>query len=308
MLEEALVSIYSAPVIIALILLEVLYSHYKRRKLYSAKDTATNFYLMGLAILLNLAMKGVQLLVFGYLYQFKVFQFVHPVAYWVGLLIIQDFLFYFLHYVDHYSRFFWAIHVTHHNSENFNFSVGFRSSVFQPLYRFVYYLPLPFLGFHPMDILGMYALVQIWGIFVHTQSIKKLPRLIEFVFVTPSHHRVHHASNIRYLDKNMGMFLIIWDRFFGTFQEELESDPVRYGLTTNPAEKGPLNIVFHEFYAIQKDVRTRGNGLIDKLKYIFAPPGWSHDGSTKTSRELRSELYEQELRMTSNSTVENASL
>ena len=154
MLQETLVSLYSAPVIIALILFEAIYSQYKNRKLYALKDTATNFYLMGLAILLNLLMKGAQLIVFGYLYQYRIFEFVHPVAYWLGLLVIQDFLFYILHFVDHYSRFFWAVHVTHHNSEHFNFSVGFRSSVFQPLYRFIYYLPLPLLGFHPIDIIG----------------------------------------------------------------------------------------------------------------------------------------------------------
>jgi sterol desaturase/sphingolipid hydroxylase (fatty acid hydroxylase superfamily) len=290
MLDENLVSLYSTPLIIALIVGEAIYGHYRNRNLYTLGDTATNFYLMGLAIGLNLLMKGLYLLVFGFFFEFRVAEITDPVVYWIALLLAQDFLFYILHYVDHYCRLFWAVHVTHHSSEHYNFSVGFRSSVFQPMYRFIYFIPLAWLGFRPMDIMGMYALTQIWGIFVHTETIGKLHPVIEFLFVTPSHHRVHHASNAIYLDKNMGMFLIIWDRIFGTFQEELQQEPVRFGLTSNPHDRGPVNIVFHEFKAIASDMRKKVP-FVQKLKYIFAPPGWSHDNSTKTSRQIREMYY-----------------
>jgi hypothetical protein len=121
--------------------------------------------------------------------------------------------------------------------------------------------------------------------------IKKMPRWFEAIFVSPSHHRVHHASNIRYLDKNMGMCLIIWDRIFGTFQPELESEPVKYGLT-KPIEEdnNPANIVFHEWKNIASDLQKK-TSLPNKLKYLFMPPGWSHDGSSKTARELRKEFH-----------------
>ena len=192
---------------------------------------------------------------------------------------------------DHFSRFFWAIHVTHHSSEEFNLTTGFRSSVLQPLYRFIYFIPLVLLGFKPLDIVFMYSLTQIYGILVHTQYINKMPRWFETFFVSPSHHRVHHASNVRYLDKNMGMVLIIWDRMFGTFQEEIKGDPVKFGLTKQLSQPYHLvNIIFHEWKSILKDLHKK-IPLWLKVKYLVMPPGWSHDGSTKTAKQLRQDLY-----------------
>jgi sterol desaturase/sphingolipid hydroxylase (fatty acid hydroxylase superfamily) len=209
-------------------------------------------------------------------------------VYWTLLFFAEDFMYYWLHRIDHYCRFFWAVHVTHHSSEEYNLTVGFRSSVFQPLYRFIYFIPLSFLGFKGMDIMFIYSATQIFGILVHTQTVGKLG-FLEYFMVTPSHHRVHHASNVRYLDKNMGMVLIIWDKLFGTFQEEEEKDPVKYGLTTNIKTYHPGKMVFHEWINIFKDLKKKCS-IKDKLLYVFGPPGWSHDGSTKTSSQLRAEL------------------
>ena len=141
-----------------------------------------------------------------------------------------------------------------------------------------------------MDIVLMYAVTQPYGILVHTQLIKKMPNWFEAVFVSPSHHRVHHASNVVYLDKNLGMCLIIWDKIFGTFQEELDSEPVKYGLT-KPVKQtnNPFKLVFHEWAALGSDLGKK-TSLPIKIKYLFMPPGWSHDGSSKTARELRKEL------------------
>jgi sterol desaturase/sphingolipid hydroxylase (fatty acid hydroxylase superfamily) len=169
-----------------------------------------------------------------------------------------------------------------------NFSVGFRSSVFQPLYRFVYFIPLAWAGFRPLDIVFIYSATQIWGIFVHTELIQKMGWL-EYIFVTPSHHRVHHASNPKYLDRNMGMFLIIWDQIFGTFQAELPDEMYqkkKYGLTKNLERKSPLNLVFHEWRAIKEDLNRKDLPIKFKWKYLFGRPGWSHDGSRLTSRQL----------------------
>ena len=289
-LTQETFSFISSPVIFLFICLEIYLSIKKSKHLYSVGETLTNIYLTGVTILFNLLTAGFYLFVFDWAYQFHFIEIENRFWYWFLLVIIQDFLYYWLHYVDHYSRFFWAIHVTHHNSTEFNLTTGFRSSVFQPFYRFVYYLPLSFLGFKAVDIVLIYSITQIWGIFVHTQLIHKFPKWFEFIFVTPSHHRVHHGSNVAYLDKNMGMFLIIWDRLFGTFQEEMDTDPVTYGLTTNPTERGPIAIIFHEFKAMFHDVRTRRTRFANKLKYIFFPPGWSHDGSTLTSEQLREKL------------------
>ncbi|GAB2518733.1 hypothetical protein GCM10027085_05530 [Spirosoma aerophilum] len=146
-------------------------------------------------------------------------------------------------------------------------------------------MPIAWLGFPAEEIVFMYSATQIWGILIHTQHIGKLG-VLEWFMVTPSHHRVHHASNIRYLDRNMGMCFIIWDRLFGTFAEERPDDPVRYGLTTDIVDTSPVNLVFHEWRKLVENSCKPGS-MTQKIKYLFAPPGWSHDGSSLTADQLR---------------------
>jgi sterol desaturase/sphingolipid hydroxylase (fatty acid hydroxylase superfamily) len=290
-LLEQILLLVSTPAYMLIIGVEMLLSNYRHRKLYSWKDTAANVYLMLLNAALDLLFRGVYVVILDYFYRHHILSFSHVVVYWVMLLLLEDFLYYWLHRFDHEIRLFWAVHVTHHSSENFNFTVGFRSSVFQPLYRFVYFIPLALMGFKPLDILFMYSATQIWGIFVHTKLIYKMGWL-EYFLVTPSHHRVHHASNPKYLDKNMGMFLIIWDKMFGTFQPELpetEYQPIKYGLTTPIEKETPLTIVFHEWTQMWKDVGRKDLNFKEKWFYLFGPPGWSHDGSRLTSEEMRAE-------------------
>lgn len=207
-----------------------------------------------------------------------------PILAWIVVFIAQDFCFYWLHRTEHYSRLFWAVHSNHHSSEKYNFTVALRSSVLQPLYRFAFYIPIAFLGFDGLTIMFMYAVNQFYQFFLHTETINRLPKWYEAIFVTPSHHRVHHASNIEYLDKNMGQVLIIWDKLFGTFAEE-NTKPV-YGLTQNLNTFHPFKVIFNEFYKIKNDLK-RPVPLSVKIKYLFNPPGWSHDGSSQTSEELR---------------------
>ncbi len=280
-------------IVAVLTLLEMYFSYAHDKKLYTTKDTLTNLYLMGCAVAINFVMKFATFFILNYCYQFKLFQIQNIWIYWILLVVAQDFLYWFLHTVGHYVRLFWAMHVTHHSSEHFNLTTGFRSTVFEPLYRVFFYLPLALMGFTAMDILLAYLITQVYGNLVHTQNVGKLHPIIEYIFVTPSHHRVHHACNVRYLDKNMGMVLILWDRWFGTFQEELPEDEIKYGLTTQPEDVGPVNIIFHEFIALAKDVR-KSPKFIDKLKYIFYPPGWSHDNSTQVAKVMQQELLTEE--------------
>lgn len=292
--RESLLVLISVPIYAIVIGFEFFYSYFKNKGLYSAKGLFANIYLTALNMSLDILVRGICLFVLNYFYTFHVSDLsFHPLLYWFVLIISEDFMFYWLHRVDHYCRFFWAVHVTHHSSEEFNLTVGFRSSVFQPLYRFIYFIPLALLGFKGIDIMFAYSATQIFGILVHTQTIKKLG-FLEYFLVTPSHHRVHHGSNVRYLDKNMGMLLIIWDKLFGTFQEEEESDPVKYGLTTNLNSYNPFTMVFHEWKNIVSDIAKKKCSPLQKLGYIFGPPGWSHDGSTKTSKQLRDELKAKE--------------
>lgn len=276
--------------IVVLTLIEMVFSYLENRKYYQKQDTLTNIYLNAVTLLINLGAKGATFLILNYCYGFRFFTISNRWWYWVVLIVVQDFLYWFLHYVGHYCRLFWAMHVTHHSSEHFNFTTGFRSTVFEPLYRVFFYIPLAFMGFSAIDILYAYLVTQIYGNLVHTQVKIDLPRWYSYLFVTPAHHRVHHASNIPYLDKNMGMVLIVWDRLFGTFQEELHSEETHYGLTKQPDDMGPVNVIFHEWKAMWSDIRQAPT-FSAKLGYIFMPPGWSHDGRTQTARVLQREYF-----------------
>ena len=290
-LKEQWLLLISTPYYLIIIGIEILLSHLQHKKLYTFKDTFINIYLMLLNGGIDLLFRLIYIGIFQYCFMHRIMNWQNAVLYWFVLLLAEDFLYYWLHRFDHEIRFFWATHVTHHSSQLMNFTVGFRSSVFQPLYRFIYFLPLPFLGFHPLDIIFIYSATQIWGIFVHTELINKMGWL-EFFMVTPSHHRVHHGSNPKYLDKNMGMFLIVWDKLFGTFQPELSKEvyePLNYGLTKNIEKQDAINIVFHEWIQISKDVLQPHISIKERWKYLFGPPGYSHDGSRKTSEQLRKE-------------------
>ena len=288
-IREQWLILISTPIYFIIIGLEILLAHLHFTKKYNWRNVASNVYLMLLNSVIDLAFRLVYLAILQFFYVHSVITLQEGVFYWIILLLAEDFLYYWLHRFDHSIRLFWAVHVTHHSSQHMNFTVGFRSSVFQPLYRFVYFIPLAWLGYSPLNIAFMYSATQIWGIFVHTEIIKKMGWL-ENILVTPSHHRVHHASNPKYLDKNMGMFLIIWDKIFGTFQPELpaeEYQPIKYGLTSNVENPNAVSIVFHEWKNIGDDVSRKDISWKDKIRYVFMPPGWSHDGSRHTSNKMR---------------------
>ncbi len=287
-LREQWLILISTPIYLIIIGLELVLSNIRHLKVYKVADTVTNVYLMLLNAGIDLLFRVVYLAVLNYFYQHSLITPLQGFVYWLALLLMEDFLYYWLHRFDHEIRLFWAVHVTHHSSETMNFTVGFRSSVFQPLYRFIYFIPLAWLGFAPIDILFIYAATQIWGILVHTQFIRKMGWL-EYLMVTPSHHRVHHGANPRYLDKNMGMLLIIWDKLFGTFQPELPAEdyqPIKYGLTKNILHPNAISVVFHEWQQLWKDATQKDIPMKCRLRYVFGPPGYSHDGSRQTSKQL----------------------
>jgi len=293
-LHQNILLLVSIPIYALLIPLEIILSHFHHRKLYSWKETLMNLYLQGVNMVVDLLLRGMALGILLFFYRYHAPVSWHPVVYWAALFLLEDLLFWLEHFVDHRVRLFWAIHVTHHSSEEFNLTTGLRSSVFMPFYRYMYFIPLALLGFRPLDIFFMYALTQTYGILLHTQAVRRLPKWIELIFVTPSHHRVHHARNIPYLDKNMGMVLIIWDRLFGTFAPELPEEPPVYGIL-KPAKEPfhPVGILFHEWRAVGEDLR-RPVPWRTKLRYLLCPPGWSHDGSTQTAKELQEQHREKE--------------
>lgn len=282
-----LVLIYvSTPIYVVLIGIEMVLSFLHGSKLYKVGDTIANVYLMLANTLVDFLMRTITLFVLLSVFDWKLITWTsHSWVYWLVLFLLEDVVFYWLHRVDHVVRFFWAVHVTHHSSKEYNLTTGFRSSVFQPVYRFVWFIPIVLLGFEPIDIFIMYSITQIYGILVHTKTVKHLG-ILELFLVTPSHHRVHHASNVEYLDKNMGMILIIWDKLFGTFQVEREDVKMEFGLYQKEIKRDAATIVFHEWKAIFSDIRAV-KGFRNRLNYLIQPPGWSPDGSTLTSSQLR---------------------
>lgn len=286
--QDKILLLFNVPIYAVLIPLEIVLSNFHHLRFYTTRETIVNIYLNLLNAGVDFVLRiFVSLSVLLFFYQYHIDIHLPAPVYWAVLVLLEDFLFWLEHFVDHNCRLFWAVHVTHHSSPEYNLSTGFRSSVFMPVYRFMYFIPLALLNFAPADIFFAYAITQSYGILVHTRSIKKLPWWVEYIFVTPSHHRVHHASNIPYLDKNMGMLLIIWDRMFGTFEEERPDEEPVYGLT-KPIEHPwhPVHIVVHEWQAIGRDL-ARKTSFKNKLNYLFRPPGWSHDGSTQTSKQLQ---------------------
>jgi sterol desaturase/sphingolipid hydroxylase (fatty acid hydroxylase superfamily) len=207
---------------------------------------------------------------------------------WVICFISDDFSFYWFHRLSHQIRFLWASHQVHHSSEKFTFVSGLRVPWTSDLTgNFLFWAWMPLIGIEPFMIISMKSVSVLYQFWMHTETIRKLPTWFEAVFNTPSHHRVHHGSDVEYLDKNHGGTLIIWDKIFGTYQEE--TFQAKYGLTTDIKSFNPFVIAFHEWKNILRDLKISKN-TGDRMRYCFKPPGWSHDGKTKTTRQLQLDL------------------
>ncbi len=257
---------------------------------FETRDTLTSL-LMGVG---NVAMG----LFFGFLsygvlmwfWQFRLFDL--GFYWWVGLtaFLLDDLRYYWYHRFAHRVRWFWAEHVNHHSSQHYNLSTALRQSWTGNFTGAVLLsVPLTILGFHPAFVAFVYGFNLVYQFWIHTETIGKMPAWFEAVMNTPSHHRVHHATNARYLDANYAGTLIVWDRLFGTFVPEEAADKPRYGLVSNVATFNPLKVAFHEWVAMARDAAAPGLTLSQRLKYLFMPPGWSHDGSRKTSETIKAE-------------------
>lgn len=289
------ISSMAAPVYVAFILLEVLLVAGKRAKgAYEARDASTSI-LMGLGsvatevIFATTAYAAIYGVLYG-VYHWSPFDLGH--GWWVFALalVLDDLRYYWSHRLQHEIRWGWANHVVHHSSQHFNFSTALR----QPWCGFltglfVLRLPLVFIGIDPAILAFTFSINLVYQFFIHTESVDRLPEPIEWLLNTPSHHRVHHGRNARYLDANYAGIFIIWDRLFGTFVPEDKAEPVRYGIIHNLGTFNPLRVATHEYVSIFRDLGRRDITLRQKLGYLFGPPGWSHDGSRKSAKELKAE-------------------
>ena len=211
--------------------------------------------------------------VYGYLWEhYRLIDNIPMTWYNIVLLLLGiDFIFYWVHRWGHEINIMWAAHSPHHSAEEMNYFVAVRASVTQRLFSFFFFWPLTIIGFSPLHIYIMVAIHLFIAFLHHTELIPKLWRWIEFIFTTPSHHRVHHGVNFKYLDKNYGEFLILWDRFFGTFEEE--TDKVVYGMYSHPQTWNPIAINFHFYHLLWKDAVAADNWW-DKIRIWFMPLGW----------------------------------
>ncbi len=202
--------------------------------------------------------------------------------------VLDDLRFYFHHRVAHRCRWVWAMHVVHHSSEEYNLAVALRQGWTKHFTgTMLFKVPLVLIGFDPVMVTFCGVLNASFQFLLHTETVDKLPKWIEAVFNTPSHHRVHHATNPRYLDANYGGTFIVWDRLFGTFVAEDANDRPVYGLVKNLKTLNLFTVLTHEYFGIAKDVSGRGLTLFQRFCYIFAPPGWSHDGSRMTTNQIK---------------------
>ena len=262
-----------------------------KKEQYGVKDTVSSISLGLGNVFVGLFVKGVIFSIYLFLYQYRLFEIEATWWTWTILFFADDFSYYWFHRISHGSRYFWASHVVHHSSQRYNLAAALRQTWTGDLSgAAVFWIWLPLLGFHPLMIMSMQSISLLYQFWIHTELINKFPRWFELFFNTPSHHRVHHSSDVKYLDKNHAGTLIIWDRMFGTFIEEEETPT--YGLTTNVNTYNPVKIAFHEWKNIWKDITLPNISAKHRLMYLFAPPGWSHDGSRKTSEQLREELQE----------------
>ncbi len=276
---------YAIPAFIVLMLVEAIISARHDRRLYELRDTAASL-AMGIGnVLLKLLAKALIVGAYYFVYQFRIFDIGTGWQAWIALFFLEDFTYYWFHRVSHQSRFFWASHVVHHSSQHYNLSTALRQTWTGVFTGFVFWLWLPLLGFSPLMVMTMQSISLLYQFWIHTETIDRLGPL-EWVFNTPSHHRVHHGRDIDYLDKNHGGILIIWDKLFGTFAEE-KSKPT-YGILNNIGTYNPIVIATHEWVDLWQDLK-RAPGWKERLFYLFRAPGWSHDGSKKTVRELQQE-------------------
>ncbi len=282
---------YAIPFFAMTIVLEVILTVKSKNQHYNYKDAGTSIILGVGNVLIGLLSKVIALAVFYGVY--NVFHFIDiPFSWWAWLLLLfaDDFCYYWFHRISHESRLFWASHVVHHSSKKFNLSTALRQTWSGGFYTFIFWIPLVFIGFHPIMILTQMSISLIYQYWIHTELIHKMPKWFEAIFNTPSHHRVHHATNAQYLDRNHAGIFIIWDKLFGTFEAEKET-PV-YGLVKNFETYNPIIIAFNEWVELFKDIWLTKTSILNKVKYLFKPPGWRHDDKSILSSDLRKEWEE----------------
>ena len=277
---------FAVPMFILLIVIEMVWAKFRAPEKYEPRDTLTSL-AFGLGSTVAGALTGTIIVGFAFwLWDYRIATIPWTWWGWALCFVVDDFLYYVFHRAAHRIRWFWASHVNHHSSQHYNLSTALRQTWtgFFTL-AFLFRLPIVLVGFHPAMLFFVGGINLIYQFWIHTEAVKRFPRWFEYVMNTPSHHRVHHATNPRYLDRNYAGVFIIWDRLLGTFAAEVDDEPIRYGIVKQLGTFNLLWGVFHEWIGIARDLWTAP--WRHKLSYVWREPGWSHDGSRETSDLIR---------------------
>lgn len=281
---------YVLPLFYLGVVIEAVWSARQKKGLYEGRDFLTSQTMLLASVLVEIVPKTLLIALLFEVHEWSPLRDTvgrQPWA-WVVLFFLDDFTYYWFHRLNHEIRFMWAGHVNHHSSETLNLGTALRQGVGERVYKLVFWIPIAALGFDPAMILLMMGLNLTFQFWTHTEAVRRLPDWYEAVFNTPSHHRVHHGSNVRYLDRNHAGVLILWDKLFGTFSAELDEEPVEYGLTTNLGTLSPWTVLVHGYTDLVADLR-RADSFGDRLRYVLQPPGWNHDGPDRRAETLRRE-------------------
>ncbi len=282
------------PAFIALILAEFLWVHFKGRGgRYETRDAVTSLVMGAGNVAEGLLLGFVGWWFYVWLWDVTPLDLGTSWAVVALCFVLDDLRYYWVHRMGHRSRWVWASHVNHHSSQHYNLTTALRQTWTGTItFMFIVRAPLVLLGFHPAMIVLVGGLNLIYQFWIHTEAIHRLPRWFEAVMNTPSHHRVHHGRNPRYLDANYAGVFIVWDKIFGTYVPELDEEKPEYGLVHNVGTFNPLRVAFHEWVGIWKDTTQRGISMRHRVMYALAPPGWSHDGSRDTSEGIKAKYLE----------------
>lgn len=295
--------VYGVPCFLGLILLELTYSkHTNNKELYKWKDLKASLALgVGSAVIAALIKTVSAIVIFSVAYElfnplvdgarrnifgWESFGYVWYV--WMLCMLLDDFAYYWFHRQNHMVRFFWAAHIVHHSSENFNLGTAVRNGWFTIVYKPLFYVWIVMLGFPPEMLIVCLGIESLWQFQLHTKYIPKMGFIEKFIN-THTMHQVHHAKNIEYMDKNHGGILNIFDRVFGTWKELDENIEIKYGVTSPPNSFNVWTILTHEYKNIWADMK-KSKKWWHKFMYLFGPPGWSHDSSTLTIKQIRNKL------------------
>ena len=279
----------ATPFFILTVILEIVFARLGKLKAhYETRDTAVSLGMGLVSTLAGLPVAGLSFAAAIWLYHHRLFNIPMTAVWaWVLVFLLEDMTYYAFHRLSHERRIWWAAHVNHHSSQHYNLSTALRQTWTGGLAgTWALWLPLSLLGFPPAMVAIQKGISLVYQYWIHTEAIRRMPRWFEAVFNTPSHHRVHHARNPRYLDRNYAGILIVWDRLFGSFQPELDEEACRYGLVHNLGAFNIVRVAFHEWIGIVQDIVRAPRHTVG---WLFGPPGWSPDGSRDTSASLKAQ-------------------